>query len=163
MTLIARLPDVERFLSRSQPLRINGAEVAGSSELDVIDPSSGVILGQIAAAGAAQIDMAVAAARAALSGAWGSLAPYDRGLLIWKLADAIEARKEVFGQLDALDNGKPFAVARDVDAVWSARHFRYFAGWPDKRLPWLRWPARSCWPPATSGPTRPPSWPRWPS
>ena len=30
-----------------------------------------------------------------------------------------------------LDNGKPFHIARDVDAVYSARHFRYFAGWPN--------------------------------
>ena len=67
-----------------------------------------------------------------MSGPWGQLSPHDRGRLIWNLAELIEARKAIFGQLDALDNGKPFAVARDVDAVWSARHFRYFAGWPDK-------------------------------
>lgn len=132
MSLISRLPEVEEFLSRVQPLRIDGAEVAGSSELDVVDPSSGSVISRVAAAGAAQVDMAVAAARAALSGPWGQLSPHDRGRLIWNLAELIEARKAIFGQLDALDNGKPFAVARDVDAVWSARHFRYFAGWPDK-------------------------------
>ncbi|MEP3435766.1 MAG: aldehyde dehydrogenase family protein [Hoeflea sp.] len=132
MSLISRLPEVEEFLSRVQPLRIDGAEVAGSSELDVVDPSSGSVISRVAGAGAAQVDMAVAAARAALSGPWGRLSPHDRGRLIWNLAELIEARKAIFGQLDALDNGKPFAVARDVDAVWSARHFRYFAGWPDK-------------------------------
>ena len=132
MNLIPRLPAVRTFLSRVQPLRIDGVEVAGSSELDVFDPSSGAVLCRIASAEPAQIDMAVAAARAALGGPWTRLTPHDRGRLIWKLADAIEERKDVFGQLDALDNGKPFAIARDVDAVWSARHFRYFAGWPDK-------------------------------
>ena len=50
MNLIPRLPAVRTFLSRVQPLRIDGAEVAGSSELDVFDPSSGAVLCRIASA-----------------------------------------------------------------------------------------------------------------
>jgi acyl-CoA reductase-like NAD-dependent aldehyde dehydrogenase len=81
---------------------------------------------------AEHIDDAVSAARAALSGAWASMTAHDRGQLLWRLADAIEDKKQIFGELDAIDNGKPMHVARDVDAVYSARHFRYFAGWPSK-------------------------------
>ena len=62
----------------------------------------------------------------------GSMTAHDRGQLLWRLADAIEAKKQVFGELDAIDNGKPLHIARDVDAIYSARHFRYFAGWPSK-------------------------------
>ncbi|WP_372803084.1 aldehyde dehydrogenase family protein [Paracoccus seriniphilus] len=132
MTMIPLLPEVAAFLDRVQGLRIADARIDSAITIPVENPSTGERLAEVAGASAADVDSAVAAARAALSGPWGRMMPHDRGQLIARLADAIEDRKAVFGQLDALDNGKPFAVARDVDAVWSARHFRYFAGWPDK-------------------------------
>lgn len=133
MKQIATLPEVAAFVARVQPLRIGGKEVAAKATLDVVNPSTGNVFAQVARAGAADVDKAVKAAREAFEdGRWTGLTPHDRGRLLWRLADLIEERAEVFGQLDALDNGKPVAVARDVDAVWSARHFRYFAGWPDK-------------------------------
>jgi len=133
MTMLSLLPVVADFLAAPQGLRIGDERITTSDTfIPVENPSNGQLLTHVAAAGAAEVDQAVAAARQALSGPWGQMTPHDRGQLLWRLADAIEARKDVFGQLDALDNGKPFAVARDVDAVWSARHFRYFAGWPSK-------------------------------
>lgn len=132
MKTIPLLTEVAAFLSVAQGLRIGGARVDTEAVIEVENPSTGAPLAQVSAAGASHVDQAVDAARAALSGPWGTLTPHDRGQLLWRLADAIEDRKAIFGQLDALDNGKPFAVARDVDAVWSARHFRYFAGWPSK-------------------------------
>ena len=132
MTMIACLPEVAAFLGTVQGLRIGDAAIDSDATLAVENPSTGERLAEVARARPAHVDEAVAAARAALGGPWGRMTAHDRGQLLWRLADAIEDRKEIFGQLDALDNGKPLAVARDVDAVWSARHFRYFAGWPSK-------------------------------
>lgn len=132
MKMIQLLPEVAAFLDATQGLRIDGEQIATSETISVENPSDCSILAQVACANAGHVDQAVSAARQALTGPWARLTPHDRGQLLWKLADAIEERKDVFGQLDALDNGKPFAQARDVDAVWSARHFRYFAGWPSK-------------------------------
>ncbi len=129
---LSLLPQVEAFLATPQGARIGDARVAAASRLAVVDPSTEAVIAEVAAGGVAEIDAAVEAARAAMAGPWGRMTPHDRGQLLWRLAEAVEARKAVFGQLDALDNGKPFAVARDVDAVYSARHFRYFAGWPSK-------------------------------
>ena len=132
MNLIQLHPETAAFLSQSQGLRIGDALVETTATLDVVDPSFDTVAGQVACAGIGEIDQAVTAARAALTGPWGALTAHDRGQLIWRLGDAIEAKKEIFGQLDAIDNGKPMNVARDVDAVYSARHFRYFAGWTGK-------------------------------
>ena len=132
MNLIQLHPETAAFLSQTQGLRIGDAVVETMATLDVVDPSFDTVAGQVACAGIGEIDQAVAAARAALTGPWGALTAHDRGQLIWRLGDAIEEKKEVFGQLDAIDNGKPMHVARDVDAVYSARHFRYFAGWTGK-------------------------------
>lgn len=124
--------EVAAFLAKPQGLRINGERIETGASLDVIDPSFGTVAAQVSLASVDDIDTAVAAARAALSGPWGRMTAHDRGQLLWRLADAIEAKKQIFGELDAIDNGKPMQVARDVDAVYSARHFRYFAGWPSK-------------------------------
>lgn len=130
---IGLLPEVEEFIGRPQPLRIGGREVDADGEIIVGNPSSGGDLARCASAGAEEVDLAVAAAgKAFRDGPWGRMGPDERGRLIWRLAELIEERAAILGQLDSLDNGKPFAVARDVDALWSARHFRYFAGWPDK-------------------------------
>ncbi len=132
MTMQALLPAVSEFLKTPQPLRIGGRHVGGSDRLSVINPSDGRVLTSVALGGAVEIDLAVAAAKDAFeNGPWGKMTAHDRGRLLWKLADLIEARAGEFSQLDALDNGKPLAAARG-DAEWSARHFRYFAGWPDK-------------------------------
>ena len=130
--MIPLLPEVAAFVARPQPLRIGGREVEGDGMLAVTDPSTEGPLATVAAAGPREVDRAVQAARAAFEGPWGAMAASERGRLLWRLAEMVDAQAAVFGQLDALDTGKPFAKARDVDAAWSARHLRYFAGWPDK-------------------------------
>lgn len=124
---------VADFIAKAQPLRIGGKMLAGTTSLEIINPSTGGKLAQVARAGKAEIDLAVAAANQAFdNGGWTRMLPNERSRILWRLADLIEERSDIFGQLDALDNGKPFHVARDVDVHWSARHFRYFAGWADK-------------------------------
>lgn len=133
MSTIALLPEVEAFIATKQPLRIGGKHLATDAAIDVINPSTGALLAQVACAGKKEVDLAVKAAHTAfVDGPWTAMGPDARSRILWRLADLLEEHAAVLGQLDALDNGKPFNVARDVDAIWSARHFRYFAGWPDK-------------------------------
>ena len=82
---------------------------------------------------AADIDAAVKAARNAFdNGPWRRMTPSERGKLMWKLADLIDAHTEELAQLESLDNGKPLAVARAADVPLAADILRYFAGWATK-------------------------------
>jgi len=133
MKTFSLLPDVERFIASKQGLRIGARHIDTQDALNVLNPSTGNALTTVACADARDVDLAVQTAREAFdTGPWRTMSPHERSRALWRLADLIEDRAAIFGQLDALDNGKPFNIARDVDAIWSARHFRYFAGWPDK-------------------------------
>jgi phenylacetaldehyde dehydrogenase len=63
---------------------------------------------------------------------WSKLTPDERGRLIWKLADLLEAHAEEFAQLESLDNGKPISGAREDDVPDAIKMFRYMAGWATK-------------------------------
>lgn len=85
------------------------------------------------AGGAADIDAAVRAARAALkSPAWKDMDPTDRGNLMLKLAALIEAKRHLFATIDTWDNGKPYAVTHADDLPEAFNTIRYYAGWADK-------------------------------
>jgi phenylacetaldehyde dehydrogenase len=56
----------------------------------------------------------------------------ERGRLIWKLADLLEAHLDEFALIETLDNGKPLAVARAADVPLAVDLFRYMAGWATK-------------------------------
>ena len=98
-----------------------------------INPSTGEEICQIAEADAADVDKAVAAARAAFErGPWRKMQASERGRLLTRLADLIEKNADELAALEALDNGKPVAVAKAVDVAATAGCYRYFAGWADK-------------------------------
>ena len=98
-----------------------------------IDPSTGEEICQIAEADAADVEIAVKAAREAFEhGPWRKTQASARGRLLLRLADLIEKNADELAGLEALDNGKPFAVAKAVDVAATAGCFRYFAGWADK-------------------------------
>jgi phenylacetaldehyde dehydrogenase len=110
----------------------NWVQAASGETFPVYDPATG---GEIASAPRGQaedVDNAVAAARRALKGPWKRVTPQERGKLIWRLADLIEARLEDFAQIDSLDNGKPINEARFFDVPFTVDMLRYFAGWPTK-------------------------------
>ena len=88
---------------------IGGEWVAGSSgeTLPVIDPSTGEVFDQLPRGTAADIDQAVAAARAALAGPWGRMTATDRGRILMKMSAIMLARHEELAQLEARDTGKP--------------------------------------------------------
>ena len=92
--------------------------------LPVIDPSSGTVFAQIARGGADDVDQAVAAARSAYAGLWGRVSAVDRGRLLRRWADAVEAHVDELAQLESQDTGKPLKQAR-ADAVALARYFEF--------------------------------------
>jgi acyl-CoA reductase-like NAD-dependent aldehyde dehydrogenase len=58
--------------------------------------------------------------------------PHRRSVLLWKLADAIEADADRLATLETRDNGKPYFESRQVDLPSVVENFRYFAGMADK-------------------------------
>ncbi|HEX4751701.1 MAG TPA: aldehyde dehydrogenase family protein [Solirubrobacterales bacterium] len=115
-------------------LLINGSwrEAAAGATIEVIAPASEQTLARIAAGDAADVDAAVAAARAQLDGEWSRLTPAERGMLLFRLADLIERESERLARIEAVDVGKPVVDARIVDVPGTVDTFRHFAGWADK-------------------------------
>jgi aldehyde dehydrogenase (NAD+) len=85
----------------------------------------------VAQAGEADVDRAVAAARRAFPG-WSRMAAAERGRLLLKLADAIEAHAEELARLESIDTGHPIRDSRRLDVPRTANTFRYFGGMADK-------------------------------
>ncbi len=101
--------------------------------IPVVDPSIGQEIGRIADAGPADVDHAVAAARRAFDeGPWPGMAPLERERLIHRLADLIESHADELAELEAVDNGKPRALAAAVDLPAAVAMLRYMAGWASK-------------------------------
>lgn len=99
--------------------------------LGVEDPSTGEIWSEIAAGGASDIDEAVAAAEAALQGAWGRMPAFERGRILINISRKILERTEDLALIEARDVGKPLKQAR-ADAIAMARYFEFYAGACDK-------------------------------
>ena len=92
------------------------------------DPATEETIVEVAHGAAADVDAAVAAARAAFEdpAGWSSFTPRQRAHLLWRIGDLIESHADELATLEALDNGKPFAGARDGDVAVAAELFRYF-------------------------------------
>jgi aldehyde dehydrogenase (NAD+) len=116
-------------------LLIDGQWVESAKKFDTINPATGEVLTQIAAASPEDVDRAVGAARRAFedrNGAWRKLSASERGRLIWKLADLLEKHIDEFAELETLDNGKPIFESRYVDMPMVVDVLRYYAGWATK-------------------------------
>src|SRR5271157_622098 len=86
-------------------------DAASGKTFPTINPSTGEVIAQVAEADAADVDKAVAAARAAFErGAWRKMSASQRGALMYKLADLIEKHADQLAELESLDNGKPYSV-----------------------------------------------------
>jgi aldehyde dehydrogenase (NAD+) len=87
----------------------------------------------VEAASADDVDKAVKAARAAFKDpSWSELPATDRGAIMYKFADILEANKETLATLETWDNGKPYSVALNEDLGEVVGVIRYYAGWADK-------------------------------
>jgi len=104
----------------------------GSGEtLDLIDPSDGTALCQIARGNAGDIDRAVTAAQAALDGPWGRSTAVERGRALARLGHLVLENIDELAQLEARDVGKPVTQAR-ADVIALARYMEFYAGACDK-------------------------------
>jgi betaine-aldehyde dehydrogenase len=106
-------------------------DAADGATLASINPHDGSKIADVALAGKADIDKAVTAAKAAFP-AWSRMAAMDRGRLLLKLADAIDANADELARLESLDTGHPLRDTRGLDAPRTAVTFRYFGGMADK-------------------------------
>ncbi|MDP9418107.1 MAG: aldehyde dehydrogenase family protein [Actinomycetota bacterium] len=97
-----------------------------------VNPATEEVLAEVAAAGPADIDRAVAAARLAYDHTWSRLPGAARSKYLFRIARLIQERARELAVLESLDNGKPIREARDVDVPLAAAHFFYYAGWADK-------------------------------
>lgn len=122
------------FLARVHRPFINGrfVDVASGDGLAVDDSATGETVARVPECGAAGVDEAVSAARAALEGAWGAMSPVERERRLLKLADAVEADIDLLGEIESIESGKSIAVAKALSAGGSANWLRYYAGWATK-------------------------------
>tara|TARA_B110000495_G_scaffold203070_1_gene225298 strand:- start:1942 stop:3444 length:1503 start_codon:yes stop_codon:yes gene_type:complete len=126
---------LQSFLSGPKKLLINGQWVAAKSgkTFDVFDPATDQVVAQVAEGDAADVELAVAAARKAFDdGPWTKMTASQRSQIIWKIGDLIEQNADQLAQMETLDNGKPVGVAKAADVALAADMFRYMAGWATK-------------------------------
>ena len=97
-----------------------------------VNPADEEVLAEVAVAGEADVDRAVAAARRAYETTWGPMPGRDRAKYLFRIARIIQERSRELAVLETLDNGKPIKESRDVDVPLAAAHFFYHAGWADK-------------------------------
>ena len=129
-TLTAARPDV-----RCTQLLIDGqwCDSVSGETFATNHPATEEKIADIARASAADVDLAVKAARRAFSqGPWAEMDARDRGRLMNRLADLIEENFDELAALETLDNGKPIRDARAADIPLVIDCLRYYAGWADK-------------------------------
>ncbi|HET9483945.1 MAG TPA: aldehyde dehydrogenase family protein [Xanthomonadales bacterium] len=121
------------FLRRPKLLLINNRWVAAQSglQIPIENPACGEVIAHVAAAGAADVDAAVGAARTAFR-RWSTQQPSVRAKYLFRLADLIERHGLEFAELESLDVGKPLTVARMLDVPFTVETIRYNAGWATK-------------------------------
>ncbi|ORY59638.1 aldehyde dehydrogenase [Pseudomassariella vexata] len=116
-------------------LFINNEFVKSSSgdKITSINPTNEENICEVEAASVDDVDKAVKAARTALNHeSWRDLSGTDKGALMNKLADLVEANKEILATIETWDNGKPYSVALHGDVAEVVGTLRYYAGWADK-------------------------------
>lgn len=131
------LADIAAAAGLRTPVRhqlfINGQFVDAESgeTLATLNPHDNSIITGVSMAGKSDVDKAVAAAEKALP-AWSRMSGMDRGRILLKLADLIEANAEELARLESLDTGHPIRDSRMLDVPRTAVTFRYFGGMADK-------------------------------
>lgn len=105
----------------------------GGQKMKIINPSDESVICEVSKASAADVDRAVRVAKAAFEeGEWRKMNARDRGKLMFKLADLMEAHKEELATIESIDSGAVYTLALKTHVGMSIDTFRYFAGWCDK-------------------------------
>ncbi|XP_077430923.1 aldehyde dehydrogenase, mitochondrial-like [Vanacampus margaritifer] len=109
-------------------------DAASGKTFPTVNPATGEVICHVAEANEVDVDKAVKAARDAfrLGSPWRRMDASQRGLLLSRLADAIERDSAYLAELETLDNGKPYATSYTVDLPTVVKCLRYYAGWADK-------------------------------
>jgi aldehyde dehydrogenase (NAD+) len=112
---------------------INGEWVAAAAgeRFETVDPATEEAIATVPRGTAADVNQAVAAARAAFEGPWCRLKPKERARLLFDLSRAIEHHVDALAELETVDSGKPLPLARR-EVLSTARYFEYYAGAADK-------------------------------
>ncbi|HKB75447.1 MAG TPA: aldehyde dehydrogenase [Myxococcales bacterium] len=105
---------------------IDGKHVAAAEWLENVDPAAGTPYGRVASSDAADVERAVAAARRAFPG-WSATPVAQRSRLLRTVARLIERDKDRLARAEAIDGGKPIALAAGVEVPRAAQNFEFFA------------------------------------
>jgi len=95
---------------------------------ETLNPATAKPLARVFQCGAAEVDAAVDAARAA-QGPWWDLGGHGRARHLYAIARNVQKNARLLAVLETLDNGKPIRETRDIDVPLVARHFYHHAGW----------------------------------
>src|SRR5882757_7536900 len=106
-------------------------EARRGGTIETLNPHDNSKLADVAEATELDVDDAVASASKAFP-AWRDTAAADRGRLLAKLADAIEAHRDELAEIESLDTGHPIRDTRNLDLPRTVAVFRYFGGIADK-------------------------------
>ena len=101
-------------------------EAHNGQRMDDVGPMDGTVVATLPRSSAQDVEAAVVAAEAAQP-AWGALPITARADMLDRIADEMEANADALAELEALDTGKPWEVARHVDIDRCIRNFRFFA------------------------------------
>ncbi|MGB3481692.1 MAG: aldehyde dehydrogenase [Mycobacterium sp.] len=113
--------DLSMFVAGRPAVALDGAT------FESYEPRSGRVWARLPRGGAADVDSAVRAARAAFEGPWAAVSAADRGRFLLKIAAVVDRHRDELTVIESRDNGKPVREVRaEIDAV--VRYFEYFAG-----------------------------------
>ena len=107
---------------------VDGESVAAVSANweTVINPASEEAIAEVPQADYADVNKAVQAAKSAFT-TWSKTSPAERSTLLYKLADALEAKAEELASVESLNVGKPIKLAANGDIPFAIDNIRYFA------------------------------------
>ena len=105
----------------------NWVDSVGGETIAVENPANRTTIGHVPRGTAEDVQRAVAAAKGAFPG-WRDIIPRERGKLLMKIADAIEARTDELGRLIATETGNALRTQARPEAGSAAEVFRYFGG-----------------------------------
>jgi len=112
---------------------INGERVESESTYENTSPIDGSFLGNISRGGKREVDLAVAAAKAAFP-AWSRLGAKGRGEKLLRLAELVEENLEILANVETLDNGSLLRSHRRGVMPRVAMNIRFFAEWAINEL-----------------------------
>ena len=107
-------------------------DAASGATMPVMNPATEEVITAVPSAGQSDVNAAVAAAKAALSGPWGTMSARERGALIWRMGETLGERLDVVARLETRQNGKPIVESRNIDVPAAVECLQYYAGWADK-------------------------------